>query len=155
MSMRTLVVLLLLIALGVFVAANWAAFTTPTTLSLIVATVEAPLGFVMLGLTAAVAAVFLAYAFYVQASALRESRRVAHAIEQQRELADRAEASRFTELRDSTAARLDAMARSLDTLQQSAVALGARLDRIDRAVAGKAAADVAPPVRPLPSPHPH
>jgi uncharacterized integral membrane protein len=152
MSMRTLVVVLILLALGVFVAANWAAFTTPTALSLLVANVEAPLGIVMLGITAAVAAVFLAYAFYVQASAMRESKRLAQAIERQRELADRAEASRFTELRDSMGSRLDGMARSLETLQQSVGALGARLDRVDTAVAGGRLRDA---VASLPPPEGH
>jgi uncharacterized integral membrane protein len=131
MSMRTLAAVLILLALGIFVAANWAAFTTPTVLSLVVATIEAPLGIVMLGITAAVAAIFLAYAFYVQASASRESNRLTQAIERQRELADRAEASRFTELNTSIGARLDGMAATLGTLQQVVGALDAKLDRID------------------------
>lgn len=99
MPLRTLLLLLIVALVAVFVAVNWAAFTTPTSLSLIFGSVEAPLGLVMLAVTGAVALVFLAYAFYLQGSVLRESRRMARELEAQRTLADAAEASRFTELR--------------------------------------------------------
>jgi uncharacterized integral membrane protein len=99
MPLRTLLLLLTVALVAVFVAVNWAAFTTPTSLSLIFGSVEAPLGLVMLAVTGAVALVFLAYAFYLQGSVLRESRRMARELEAQRTLADAAEASRFTELR--------------------------------------------------------
>jgi uncharacterized integral membrane protein len=99
MPLRTVLLLVIAAALVIFVAVNWAAFNTPTTLSLIFGAVEAPLGLVMLAITGFVALVFLAYAFYLQGSALRESRRMARELEAQRTLADAAEASRFTELR--------------------------------------------------------
>ncbi|MGE5171261.1 MAG: hypothetical protein ACM3JC_12940 [Rudaea sp.] len=107
MSLRTVLLLLLIIALAVFVVANWAAFTAPTTLSLLVGTIEAPLGLIMLMITAALAAVFLAYVFYLQTSVLLETRRMTRELAAQRQLADEAEASRFTELRANLEARLD------------------------------------------------
>jgi uncharacterized integral membrane protein len=99
MPLRTLLLLLIVAAIAVFVAVNWTAFTTPTSLSLVFGAVEAPLGLVMLAITGALALVFLAYAFYLQGSALRESRRMARELAAQRELAQAAEASRLTELR--------------------------------------------------------
>jgi uncharacterized integral membrane protein len=99
MPLRTLLLLLIVAAIVVFVAVNWTAFTTPTSLSLVFGTVEAPLGLVMLAITGALALVFLAYAFWLQAGVLRESRRMARELAAQRELAQAAEASRLTELR--------------------------------------------------------
>ncbi len=107
MSIRAVVVLMLFALLALFVAANWAAFVAPTSLSLLIATVEAPLGLVMLAVTAAVALVFLAYAFYLQGGALVETRRMTRELAAQRQLADQAEASRFTELRNALDARFD------------------------------------------------
>jgi uncharacterized integral membrane protein len=99
MPLRTLIVLLLAAMLVIFVAVNWTAFTAPTSLSLVFGTVEAPLGLVMLIVTGAVALVFLAYAFWLQAAVLRESRRMARELGAQRQLAEAAETSRLTELR--------------------------------------------------------
>ena len=73
MSTRSLLVLSVVLVLGMFDAANWAAFTMPTTLPLLVATVQAPLGIVMLGVSVAVAGMFLIYAFYLHTSARREA----------------------------------------------------------------------------------
>jgi uncharacterized integral membrane protein len=49
MHLRTLLIVLILGALALFTTVNWTAFTTPTTLSVVFATVEAPLGLVLLG----------------------------------------------------------------------------------------------------------
>jgi len=99
MSLRTLVLVLLLGLLGVFAIVNWGVFITPTRLSLVVTSVDAPLGLVMLGFTAVLVAVLLAYTLKVQFSALAEGRRQAEELRRQRDLADKAEASRFTDLR--------------------------------------------------------
>ena len=99
MPLRIVLLLVLVAALAVFVAINWSAFTTPTTLSVIFGQVEAPLGIVMLAITGALALVFLAYALYLQGMSMREMRRMSRELEAQRQLADQAEASRFTELR--------------------------------------------------------
>ena len=108
-------------ALALFAIVNWAAFTKPTTLSLLVGSVEAPLGLIMLVITGFLAAVFLAYAFYLQTSALLETRRMARELQTQRNLADEAEASRFTELR----ATLDVRFAQLDEALQTARTGGA------------------------------
>jgi hypothetical protein len=68
-------------------------------MSLGLATVEAPLGVVMLALTALLAAFALAYVLWLQGSVLMETRRHGKEMQVQRELADKAEASRFTEMK--------------------------------------------------------
>lgn len=76
MKARTLLLLLALGAIAAFTALNWSAFMTPTPLSLGVAGVQAPLGLVMLGLVAFLAALFLVFVVYLQTSGLMEDRRL-------------------------------------------------------------------------------
>src|SRR5690242_10063121 len=109
MRARTLILVVLLAALALFAVINWPAFVAPASLSLIVTQVQAPLGLIMLGFTAAIAAGFLIYIVYMQTGVVLELRRHARALEAQRELADRAEASRFTELREYLARELTAL----------------------------------------------
>jgi len=101
MRVRTVVVILAIVLLAVFTALNWPAFIAPTRLDLIVATVEAPLGLLMLGLLALLTLLFAAYMAMWQGSVLLETRRNAKELQQQRTLADQAEASRFNELRNA------------------------------------------------------
>lgn len=70
----------------------------PTTLSFIFATVQAPLGLILLAATAVLAVLFLAFIVTMQTSVMMETRRLHKEVESQRKLADQAEASRFTEL---------------------------------------------------------
>ena len=62
-------------------------------------TIDAPLGLVLLVLTGLMAMVFVAYVVAMQGAWLLESRAHTKEMAAQRELADKAEASRFTELR--------------------------------------------------------
>jgi len=105
-KLRTALLLPVLAALTLFTVLNWRAFTTPTQLTLLVTTVDAPLGVLMLILTAMVVVAFLGFVVYLQATTAREARRLAKELHSQRELADRAEASRFTELRSFIAQEL-------------------------------------------------
>lgn len=126
MKMRSLLIVIALAGLVAFVAANWSAFLAPTTLSLGVTTIEAPLGLVMLILLGALTLGFIAFTAYMQTSAVRESRRNAREVQTQRELADRAEASRFTELRTFLESQLQQMHVREDAHRASI------LDRMDR-----------------------
>lgn len=113
MSLRVVLLLVLVAALALFAILNWAAFTAPTTLSLLVGSVEAPLGLIMLLITGFLAAVFLAHAFYLQTSALLETRRMARELQTQREIADQAEASRLSELRAALDTRFEGLEQAL------------------------------------------
>src|SRR6266853_680942 len=68
MRARTLVLLVILIAIGIFAAVNWKAIVAPTTLSLVVADVQAPLGLIMLGITVLLTVLFLLFLVYLQTS---------------------------------------------------------------------------------------
>lgn len=129
--MRNLAIAAILALLALFTALNWKAFNAPTTLSVGVTEVQAPLGLVMLGVTAFVSVIFLAYVAVQQAGLIVESRRLAKELKTQRELADQAEASRFVELRafvQSEGQRFDA--RHAASMRE----LGARLDSLEKAL---------------------
>ena len=70
MKIRTFLIVIGLIAIAAFVALNWSGITTPTTLSLGVVTVQAPLGFLMLALLALFTLLFLAFVVYSKTSGL-------------------------------------------------------------------------------------
>ncbi len=129
MHLRTVLVLLVLGILAAFAAANWNSFMAPTTLSLLFATVQAPLGLVMLGFTALLTALFLLFIAYLQASLLMDSRRYARELQAQRTLADQAEASRIAELRGYLEVELPKLAKAIT---ESQGAVETRLDRLDR-----------------------
>jgi uncharacterized integral membrane protein len=106
---RTLVVLPLLVLIGAFAALNWGVFTASTTLNILIARVEAPLGLVMLGVVAVLTALYALFTLSVEASALLETRRYARQLEVQRKLAADAEGSRFQELRNYLEGQLAAL----------------------------------------------
>jgi hypothetical protein len=99
--MRARVILLVLAILLVagFASLNWPEFTRPTPLSFGVLITEAPLGVVMLTLLGIALLWLLVSSAVDRTTHLVESRRYHKTLEAQRELADKAEASRFTELR--------------------------------------------------------
>ncbi len=99
MKAPTLVLMVVLALIVVFAAVNWSVIMTPTTVSLLVADVQAPLGLVLLGVTVLITALFLIFVVYLQTNVLLDARRHSRELGAQRELADKAEASRFTDLR--------------------------------------------------------
>lgn len=99
MRARLLLLLLAILLVAGFAAQNWAEITRPTTLNVAVATVQAPLGLILLTALGVALLVFIAAAASLRTRALIESRQHSKALHAQRELADRAEASRFTDLR--------------------------------------------------------
>jgi hypothetical protein len=129
MKIRTLFLLIVLAAISVFTVLNWSAFMAPTTLSLGVAVFQAPLGLVMLGLLVFLLALFLGFVVYLQTSVLLDTRHNARELQQSRELADQAEASRFTELRRFLE---EALKKQADLETESRAAIVARLDQLDR-----------------------
>jgi uncharacterized integral membrane protein len=156
MRFRTLFLYIVLAFTVLFALLNWPAFTAPATLSLVFGTVQAPVGLVMLGVVILLGAMCLSYLIYLQGSALMDSRRHARELQAQRELVDKAEASRFTEMhrfitaelrriedmhadtRALLATRIEEMEqRTRRTLEDTGNSLSAHLgeleDRMDRA----------------------
>jgi hypothetical protein len=130
MPLRTVVILVVLALVALFTALNWSAFIAPTTLSLGFAKVQAPLGLIMLALLAILTTLFLLYLVYLQTTVLLETRRHAKELQAQRELADQAEASRFTELRSHLDTRLTEIENSLSA--QMGEMRGSMQGRLDR-----------------------
>lgn len=99
MNLRSLLLMLTMAAIAALAFLNWAMLATPAPMSLGAVTVEAPLGMVMLALTTLLTVLFIAYVLWLQGSVLLETRRHGKEMQAQRELADKAEASRFTEMK--------------------------------------------------------
>ncbi|RZI98775.1 MAG: hypothetical protein EOO54_28510 [Haliea sp.] len=134
MRTRTIVLIVAIVLMAGFAALNMDEFTRSSLLSLGFTTVQAPLGLVMLALLIAALLVFLATTLYIQSTHLIETRQTARELHAQRELADKAEASRFTELRSY----LEAQALSAQQREAAhATVLAERLAQTQQALAGK------------------
>jgi uncharacterized membrane protein YccC len=99
--MRGRIVFIVIAALVVaaIAAFNWPEFTRAEPLSFGVATASVPLGLLMLTLIGIVLVVFLVSSAIQESRYLLDHRRHSRALQAQRELAEKAEASRFTDLR--------------------------------------------------------
>lgn len=129
MKTRTLLLILVLVAIGGFSVLNWGAFVAPTSLNFGLVDVQAPLGLIMLGALVMVASVFVVYILYLQTTVLLDTRQHTKELQSNRKLADQAEASRFTELRGFLEAELK---RQLAQDAESRAAVVARIDQLER-----------------------
>ena len=118
MKLSTVLFLVVLVVALAFSIANWSVIMAPTDLSLIVTTVRAPLGLLLLGLVLVVTVLFLGFLVYLQTTVLIESRRQARELDAQRQLADQAEASRFTDLRGFVEQELKSVLARIDRSEQ-------------------------------------
>ncbi|CAN5338321.1 hypothetical protein BH10PSE18_BH10PSE18_25460 [soil metagenome] len=131
MGLRTGVLLVVVLLIAALAALNWGVLAAPVAMSIGFMDVTAPLGLIMLGLTALLAVFFVAYVVYLQSSVLLETRRHTKEMQTQRDLADKAEASRFTELRNFLETQENThMARNADRH----AALLARVEQLESAV---------------------
>jgi hypothetical protein len=108
------IVLAVLVVAGI-AALNWPEFTRAEPLSFGVFTAEVPIGVLMIVLMAIVLTVFLVSSAIQESRYLLDHRRHSRALAAQRDLAEKAEASRFTDLRQ----HLDSHIR--DTRQRDAM----------------------------------
>ena len=131
MNIKTLSIVAMLAFLALFASLNWSAIMAPTALSLGIADFTAPLGLILLLVTATVAGLFFVYIVFQQAGIILEARRNAKELKGQRELADKAEASRFTELRAFLEAELGRLASQGTAATRE---LGIRCDQIEQEV---------------------
>ena len=143
MRARTILLILAILALAAFAALNVDEFTRSSVLSLGFAVIRVPLGMVMLLLLVIAVVMFLASTIYMQSVNLIETRKYARELSAQRALADKAEASRFTELRAymdaQTAAALNREAANAtviaERLSRTQAALLERIEQLDGATA--------------------
>ena len=143
MRVRTIVLIIFIVLVAGFAALNMEEFMRTSVLSLGFATVQVSLGLVMLILLVVVTVVFLGSTVLMQSSNLLETRKYARELNVQRDLADKAETSRFTELRQYFEVRAveekerDLIAQQLwvERLAAQDRSIMARLDQTDNTVA--------------------
>ncbi len=120
-----------LIVLGVFTLANWGALITPTALSFVIFKLEAPLGLILLGVIFIFVVLFTAYVLILRTSMLVDARRYARALEAQQQLAEKAEASRLSDLRS----QLDSEFTQLqEAIAQSRTDLSTRVEGMEQSL---------------------
>lgn len=145
MRLRSIFLVLLLALIAAFVAVNWSAINAQATLSLGITEVQAPLGTVMLGLMVIICLAFAVHLALWQGSVLLETRRHIKEMQAQRDLADQAEASRFTELRSVLQAELRALTERMNQsesalrtdIREQANSLAAMLGQVDDRIGGR------------------
>jgi hypothetical protein len=99
MRARTTLLLLAVLLVAGFAALNWPEFARNTTLNFGLLRMDAPLGAIMLGLLGLVLLISLASSASLRSRMMLTENRYTRDLQVQRDLADKAEASRFTELR--------------------------------------------------------
>ncbi|MGV3727407.1 hypothetical protein [Hydrogenophaga sp.] len=131
MKLRTLLLVVFILFIAGFVALNFEQILQPTALNFGFTQVQAPMGLVLLGMLALVLVVFLAALVYYQTLHLMEVRRITREAADQRLLADKAEASRFTELRQYLQTELQTTATREQDLTNK---LHTKLDQVQSAL---------------------
>lgn len=133
MKVKPLVFIALLIFVAFIVYLNWPAMIAPTTLSLLVADIEAPIGMLMLAMVVLMTFVFLSVIVMMQIGFNAERQRLSKALEAQRLLANEAETSRIHALREFLQT---SFAHINTTIEESSNSLSASIgefeDRLER-----------------------
>lgn len=99
MRARLIILLLVILAVAGFAALNWAEFMRSTPLNFGLFVMDAPLGAILLGLLVLGLVAYLVASGVTHSHMRQTEHRYARDLQAQRELADKAEASRYTELR--------------------------------------------------------
>ena len=149
MNLRSLALLIAFALVGVFITLNWTLISQNTPLNFGIAQVDAPLGLVLVGMIITLSALFLLYIVYMQANMLLEHRRRDKEMAEQRALADMAEASRFTDLRQYLQDEINNIARAREDHK---LQIMARLDRMESGLAGNSKPPAALALNPNSSP---
>lgn len=118
---------------GVFILSNWSALTTPATLSFVVLSFDAPLGLFLLGVTLGFVALFAAYVIILRTSMLMDAHRYARELKAQQQLAEKAEASRLSELRSQLDHEFAQLRESVD---QYRVSFSAQVEGVEQSLRG-------------------
>ena len=116
MSFRSGLTLAIVVLIGLFTLVNWSTVTAPTSINLLVATVQAPLGVMFLLILGAVVVAYLLLGALAEARALRETRETAKEMERLHRLLEHAEASRIGELRADLSRELAKAQEKLDQI---------------------------------------
>jgi hypothetical protein len=145
MRARMLFLVLAILVVAGFTALNLTEFMRYSPLNFGTRVIEAPLGLIMLAALAVVLLVFLISSAMHESRFLIESNRHAKSLQAQRDLAEKAEASRFTDLRQQLDTHLRenrqrdniAATEFEKTMMQSQRELRSQLDLINRTLDGR------------------
>lgn len=152
MKSRVTLLVLIILLIGTLAFFNFGYLAQEVPMSLGFTTLDAPLGLILMGLTALMAIVFVAYVIAMQGTWLLEARAHAKEMHAQRELADKAEVSRFTELRTAIEAlhkaeeqrlmeRMDTLESHLQAkVQESENSTAAYVGQLEQQMRGKPSA---------------
>ena len=147
MRARLIILLTAILLVAGFAALNWSEFLRSTPLSFGVLVTSAPLGLILLSILTITLVAFLISSIHMQTVNLLDTRTHSKELQAQRDLADKAEASRFTDLRQ----HLDAQMREIHQREtiaatdlEKAVAVGQRelrtqLELMNRTLASRLA----------------
>jgi uncharacterized integral membrane protein len=100
MKIRTLVIIIVLVLFASFIWVNWFEITKPTTLNVLFQQYQAPLGIALLAWTALLLVSFFIYVFYLKSNLFLRERKNSKALEEAQKLANNAELSRFSEIKN-------------------------------------------------------
>jgi biopolymer transport protein ExbB/TolQ len=128
-GLKTFALLVVFAVLALFAAGNWGSFMAPTNLWLLVGSIQAPLGLIMLGFIALISLMFLVFIGYSQASFLADTRRFTKEFHSLKERADNAEASRVAALQVFFESAFSEMEKREENSQ---AVLLATIDRLER-----------------------
>jgi hypothetical protein len=145
MRTRAILLVVAILLVAAFATLNWSEIARSTPLSFGVFVMDAPLGAILLGLLAIMAIAFTLAAAGIRTQSLMDSRTHHKTLEAQRLLADKAEASRFTDLRTHLDTQLrqlrerDAIAATEfeKAMVQGQRELRTQLDQVNRTIASR------------------
>lgn len=145
MRSRAVILIVAILLIAGFAALNWGEIIRPTSVWFGPFVADAPLGAILLGMLAVAVVIFAVAAGAMRTQSLVESRHHFKALEAQRELADKAEASRFTDLRQHLDTQLrelrdrDAIAATEfeKAMVQGQRELRAQLEQVNRTIAAR------------------
>jgi uncharacterized integral membrane protein len=133
MRILTGIILAALILLALFAAFNWSVLTASADVSIFGFRTQASPGLIILAFALTFAVLALAYVAAQRTVMLMELRRTSQQLEAQRDLAERAEASRLNDLRQELEREF---ARLRTTMEESTNSLAASIGEIDEKLDG-------------------
>lgn len=120
MKFRTIVIGICLVGLTFFALLNWSTFSRPTTLNVVVASVDAPLGVILLIAIGVLTLIYAVSLARLEIATLIEGRRMTKDRDHVRRIADQTEESRIQELQDFLKRELPRMDVKLEALLDAA-----------------------------------
>lgn len=134
MKVVIVIIAIVCLMLAVFTAANWKVLSTPTPLSFVAFSVQGPMGVILLGVMLGLVLLVMAYALILRTALLVESRRLNRQLEEQRELAEKAESSRIAALHELVERELKEAQALTGTSSETVVT---RLEDLEQSIANK------------------